>query len=146
VARALRDDPRWIGSARVWPFETGLRAPANGSVVIAEVYPSLWAVSPEAGETKDAAQVRSVARFFAERDRTGELGALFAGDPGLTQEQRNRVETEEAWTLGVTRGENSAQLPCRASLRPLPTRPSPAVRSAAPTFAIRPRSRAARLR
>jgi precorrin-8X/cobalt-precorrin-8 methylmutase len=102
VARALRDDPRWIGSARVWPFETGLRAPANGSVVIAEVYPSLWAVSPEAGETKDAAQVRSVARFFAERDRTGELGALFAGDPGLTQEQRNRVETEEAWTLGVT--------------------------------------------
>jgi precorrin-8X/cobalt-precorrin-8 methylmutase len=102
VVRALRDDPRWIGNARIWPFETGLCAPANGSVVIAEVYPSLWAVSPEAGEPKDAAQVRSVARFFAERDRAGELVSLFAGDPGLTQEQRHRVETEEAWTLGVT--------------------------------------------
>ncbi len=102
VVRALRDDLRWIGSARIWPFETGLCAPANGSVVIAEVYPSLWAVSPGAGEPKDAAQVRSVARFFAERDRAGKLATLFAGDPGLTQEQRNRVETEEAWTLGVT--------------------------------------------
>ena len=102
VVRALRDDPRWVGNARIWPFETGLRAPANGSIVIAEVYPSLWAVSPGADEPKDAAQVRSVARFFAERDRAGVLGALFAGDPSLTQEQRHRVETEEAWTLGVT--------------------------------------------
>jgi precorrin-8X/cobalt-precorrin-8 methylmutase len=102
VVRALRDDPRWIGRARIWPFETGLQAPEQGAVVIAEVYPSLWAVSPADGETKDAAQVRSVARFFAESDRTGELAALFAGDPSLTREQRNRVETEEAWTLGVT--------------------------------------------
>jgi precorrin-8X/cobalt-precorrin-8 methylmutase len=102
VVRALRDDPRWIDRTRVWPCETGLRAPADGTVVIAEVYPSLWAVSPAAGEPKDAAQVRSVARFFAERDRAGELAALFAGDPGLSPEQRSRVETEEAWTLGVT--------------------------------------------
>lgn len=102
VVRALRDDPRWRERALVWPFETGLRAPANGSVVIAEVYPSLWAVSPAAGEPKDAAQVRAVARFFAERDRTGELSAFFAGDPDLTPDQRHRVETEEAWTLGVT--------------------------------------------
>jgi precorrin-8X/cobalt-precorrin-8 methylmutase len=102
VIRALRDDPRWIDSARIWPFETGLRPPVDGRVVIAEVYPSLWAVSPAAGEPKDAAQVRSVARFFAERDRAGELDTLFGGDPGLTCEERNRVETEEAWTLGVT--------------------------------------------
>jgi precorrin-8X/cobalt-precorrin-8 methylmutase len=102
VVRALRDDPRWIDRVRIWPFETRLQAPERGTVVIAEVYPSLWAVSPAAGETKDAAQVRSVARFFSASDRTGELAALFAGDPSLTREQRHRVETEEAWTLGVT--------------------------------------------
>jgi precorrin-8X/cobalt-precorrin-8 methylmutase len=102
VVRALRDDPRWIERARIWPFETGLRAPVNETIVIAEVYPSLWAISPAEGETKDAAQVRSVARFFAERDRVGELAALFAGDPNLTKEERRRAETEEAWTLGVT--------------------------------------------
>jgi precorrin-8X/cobalt-precorrin-8 methylmutase len=102
VVRALRDDPRWVEHARIWPFETGLRAPEHGVVVIAEVYPSLWAVSPADGEPKDAAQVRSVARFFADSDRAGKLAAFFAGDPSLSREQRNRVETEEAWTLGVT--------------------------------------------
>ena len=102
VVRALRDDPRWIDQARVWPFETRLQAPEHGSIVIAEVYPSLWAVSPADGEPKDAAQVRSVARYFAASDHAGNLAALFAGDPNLTPEQRHRVETEEAWTLGVT--------------------------------------------
>ena len=100
--------------------------PSEGAVVFAEVYPSLWAVSPAAGEPKDAAQVRSVARFFAERDRAGELAALFAGDPVLTPEQRNRVETEEAWTLGVT----------AARQRPIP------VPSIAPTLSPHPASRA----
>ncbi len=102
VARALRDDPRWRGDTQVWPFETGLRPSAGARIVVAEVYPSLWAVKPGADETKDAAQVRTVARFLAERDRAGELGALFVGDPGLTSGQRSRVESEEAWTLGVT--------------------------------------------
>jgi len=102
VVRALRDDPRWDDRVRIWPFETGLRSPEDGSTVIAEVYPSLWVVSPAADEPKDAAQVREVARFFAERDRAGELAALFAGDPALTCAERDRVEAEEAWTLGVT--------------------------------------------
>jgi len=70
--------------------------------VIAEIYPSLWAVSPAPGEPKDRAQVRTVAQFLAARDHAGELAALFAGDPGLTPEERRRVEIEEAWTLGVT--------------------------------------------
>jgi len=102
IVRALRDDPRWRDRARIWPCETGLRPPEDGTIVMAEVYPSLWAVSPVADEPKDAAQVRAVARFFSERDHAGELAALFAGDPGLTHEQRQPVETEEAWTLGVT--------------------------------------------
>jgi precorrin-8X/cobalt-precorrin-8 methylmutase len=59
-------------------------------------------VSRNAGEPKDAAQVRTVARFFAERDRAGELAPMFVGDQALTREQRECVEAEEAWTLGVT--------------------------------------------
>ena len=91
VVRFLRDDARWRDQVRIWPFETGLTAQPSGRLVMAEVYPSLWSVSPVAGEPKDAAQVRTVARYFAERDHAGQLGAFFAG-----------VETEEAWTLGVT--------------------------------------------
>jgi hypothetical protein len=102
VACALRDDPRWYRQTNVWPFETGLCARFEARIVIAEVYPSLWAVSPAPDEPKDRAQVRTVARFLAERDRAGELAGLFAGDPGLDPGQRHRVETEEAWTLGVT--------------------------------------------
>jgi precorrin-8X/cobalt-precorrin-8 methylmutase len=114
IARALRDDPRWRRNTQVWPFETGLRLPVEACFVLAEVYPSLWAVKPLADETKDAAQVRAVARFLRERDRAGELAALFAGDRGLTAAQRDQVEREEAWTLGVT----------AARQRPIPAPPS----------------------
>lgn len=102
IARALRDDPRWRPRARVWPFETGLAASPDAQIVMAEVYPSLWRSVPRDGEPKDAAQVRETARFLAARDHAGELSDLFAGDARLTAEERRRVETEEAWTLGVT--------------------------------------------
>jgi hypothetical protein len=102
VVRSLRDDPRWRRQAQIWPFEMRLGSACEARIVIAEVYPSLWAVLPEPGEPKDRAQVRSVARFLAMRDGAGELAVLFVGDPGLTPDQRFRVETEEAWTLGVT--------------------------------------------
>jgi hypothetical protein len=84
----------------VWPFETGLDVPADARLVFAEVYPSLWRHGDE--QPKDKAQVRAVVKFFADRDDAGDLGRFFSGDPGLTREQRNRVEDEEAWTLGVT--------------------------------------------
>jgi len=101
VVRRLRDDPRWCGATAVWPFETGLRAPVSQRLVMAEVYPSLWRVSPGPNEPKDAAQVRDVARFLAARDAAGELLPLFGADPNLTPAQRSTIETEEAWTFGV---------------------------------------------
>jgi hypothetical protein len=100
VVRALREDARWRHQARVWPFETRLEDPADARLVFAEVYPSLWLHGDE--QPKDKAQVRAVVKFFVERDQTDDLGRFFAGDPKLTLEQRNRVEAEEAWTLGVT--------------------------------------------
>jgi precorrin-8X/cobalt-precorrin-8 methylmutase len=104
VVRALRDDPRWRDAARVWPFETGLRPPATPAIVFAEVYPSLWRkeIAKSADQPKDKAQVRFVTRLFAERDRAGQLPELFFGDPRLRADERGVVETEEAWTLGVT--------------------------------------------
>jgi hypothetical protein len=128
VVRALREDPRCRDGARIWPFETGLRAPPDGTLIMAEVYPSLWSVSPGAGEPKDAAQVRTVARHFAALDRDGALAELFAGDPDLTREQRGRVEAEEAWTLGVTaRAQRPIPVRSATALRPLRT-PAPSLR------------------
>jgi precorrin-8X/cobalt-precorrin-8 methylmutase len=122
IVRALRDYPPWRQQACVWPFETGLAGPASAQLVFAEVYPSLWQHGDE--KPKDKAQVLAVCRFFAERDRSGELATLFAGDPSLTSEQRFRVETEEAWTLGVT------------AARQRPIAVSPAAAHRAPTLTL----------
>jgi hypothetical protein len=102
VVRALRDDRRWADRARVWPFETGLGLPDDARIVFAEVWPSWWTLTPELGPPRDKAQVRTVARLFAEHDRAGGLAAWFAGDPNLSDDQRRIVTSEEAWTLGVT--------------------------------------------
>jgi precorrin-8X/cobalt-precorrin-8 methylmutase len=102
VVRRLRDDPRWAERARVWPFETGLAPPRSSAIVFAEVWPSWWKARPELGPPNDRAQVRTVAEIVAAEDRAGALATWFAGDPGLTAAERRRVETEEAWTLGVT--------------------------------------------
>ena len=117
VVRALRDDPDLAESARLWPFETGLRAPAEARIVFAEVWPSWWRkqICGDYGPPNDRAQVRTVAGIFAAADRTGELAQWFAGDPTLSDTQRRVIETEEAWTLGVTAPR-------------LPKKPSPAAR------------------
>lgn len=98
---ALRDEPRLAGRIAVWPFETGLRAPAprGGDVVIAEVYPSL--VPPDPSEAvKDAGQVRAVVQHLATHDADGTLADLFTGGD-LSADDRMAIETEEAWILGV---------------------------------------------
>ena len=118
VVRALRDDPRWAGHARIWPFETGLALPNDARIVFAECWPSWWRTEIRAGYGPpiDKAQVRSVAEIFAASDAAGEFAAWFAGDPNLTEDQRRCVETEEAWTLGVT-------APRRATAKALPSAP-----------------------
>jgi hypothetical protein len=92
---------RWRSDARIWPFETGLQESKDASVIFAEVWPSWWnwKESREPGETADRAQVRHVARIFAERDRAGELDSWFA--PPIPADRVGDVLSEEAWTLGV---------------------------------------------
>ncbi len=103
VVRRLRAA---FAEARVWPFETGwatLSADVLGdaSIVFAEVYPSLLPVTPQPGEIKDAAQVRTLAEGFQKADAAGKLAAMFAPPPGTDETLRERVESEEGWILGV---------------------------------------------
>ena len=92
------------GQAVIWPFDTGLSVP-DASVVIAEIYPSLLrtavAQRTRQGEILDAAQVRVNAEAFARLDASRGLTPLFEGDESLTAEERRRIETEEAWILGL---------------------------------------------
>jgi precorrin-8X/cobalt-precorrin-8 methylmutase len=102
----LRDDPVLAAVSCVWPFETCLRAlPARRDrdwlILHAEIYPSLLSVKSAAGEVKDAAQVRMLAAHFAALDDGEGLSPLFAGPASLTPTDRERIEFEEGWTLGV---------------------------------------------
>ncbi len=96
----------------VWPFETGLAVPRSppGTIIVAEAYPSLIPLESLKGDVKDAAQVRTLAGYFATLDASGCLAPLFCGDPSLTRLDRGRIEAEEGWVLGVTgRGAALAQ-------------------------------------
>jgi len=91
-------------TAKIWPFETGWKplTPADVSdseAVFAEIYPSLLAVKPAAGEIKDQAQVRTACEHFAGLDDKGQLGAAFG--PSKDDPRREVIEREEGWILGV---------------------------------------------
>jgi hypothetical protein len=114
--RALRNDAVLSPVSRVWPFETGLfvlpsRQNRDYLIVHAEIYPSLLPIQPTAGAVKDAVQVRTIASHFAALDDAGELSRLFAGPTDLTQDDRERIEQEEGWTLGVV---SRRQVQCTA--------------------------------
>jgi hypothetical protein len=91
---------------RVWPFEIPLakvdEAALEGvRVLVAEVLPSLNSSRPEATEIRDEAQVRSLCEALAERDASGKLNAMFAGERKLTDSQKAAVTSEEGWILGI---------------------------------------------
>lgn len=102
----LRQDPALEAHTRVWPFETGLAAPFGARpdqprIVLAEVWPSLLRPAVRAGQVKDQAQVEALAQHLARLDKAGRLARLFAGPRELNKEQRDAVEREEGWILGV---------------------------------------------
>lgn len=100
IIKRLRD----ARQVKLWPFETGWKplAPADleeTDAVFTEIYPSLFATKPNAGEIKDQAQVRGACERFAALDEKGQLGALFG--PSKDDPRRETVEREEGWILGV---------------------------------------------
>ncbi len=100
IIKRLRDER----AAKLWPFETGWKplAPADldgVDAIFAEIYPSLFATKPNAGEIKDQAQVRGACERFAALDEKAQLGALFG--PAKEDARRDAVEHQEGWILGV---------------------------------------------
>ena len=98
----LRRDPRLVDRCRVWPFETGFGTERiggePGSVVLAEIWPSMFPIT-SAESVRDAAQVDSMVRLLRAVDRSGELAAWLT--PSLSSEERRVALAEEGWTLGV---------------------------------------------
>lgn len=84
----------------IWPFTTGLRAPDTGpgSIVVVEVWPSLWPMEIPPGDVRDAVQVESVAGRLRSLDQSGGLRTLFA--PCVAPATLGDVLTEEGWILG----------------------------------------------
>ncbi|MBC7769699.1 MAG: cobalamin biosynthesis protein CbiG [Phycisphaerales bacterium] len=100
VVKRLRDARK----AKLWPFETGWKPlnaadVADADAVFGEIYPSLYAAKPNAGEIKDQAQVRGACERFNALDEKGQLGAMFG--PAKDDLRREIVEREEGWILGV---------------------------------------------
>lgn len=101
VMESLRgSDPARV---HVWPFTTGLAAPdlAVGDTVVVEVWPSLLDPPIPAGRVRDAVQVESLARVFADVDRMGQLVDWFS--PRLAQTEVAAVVGEEGWVFGARR-------------------------------------------
>ncbi len=91
---------------RIWPFEIPLAKLNDAAlegvrVLVAEVLPSLNSARPEATEIRDEAQVRSACEALAERDASGKLGAMFAGESRLSDSQKGKIISEEGWILGI---------------------------------------------
>jgi hypothetical protein len=87
------------GSVEVWPLTTGLAVPRvpAGTAVLAETWPTGFAVDLPAHWIRDAAQVHGVALALREADRVGGLAEWFA--PPLPAATRAVVEAEEGWVL-----------------------------------------------
>jgi precorrin-8X/cobalt-precorrin-8 methylmutase len=103
--QTLRHHPVLAPYSRVWPFETGFTAqpvaPDGPCVLHAEIWPSLAPLAT--GFTiKDAAQVAGTARWLAEMDAAGTLGALFDVPIGISDTERAICCAEEGWILGAS--------------------------------------------
>lgn len=97
---------RHPGRVAVWPTTTGLTVPepTAGSVVIAEVWPSMMdpvAADPREDReiVRDEAQVRATVAWMARLSASGALAACFA--PHVPDSVRADAEREEGWVLGV---------------------------------------------
>jgi hypothetical protein len=91
---------------KVWPFETGWKAPADADLAGAEalaveVKIGLVPAQPLPGEAKELAPVRALAERIAKLDEAGKLGAAFAPPPGTPAGEVEAVEREEGWILNV---------------------------------------------
>ncbi|MEO1703466.1 MAG: precorrin-8X methylmutase [Pseudomonadota bacterium] len=89
------------GAAGVWPFQTCFTEDLSKPICIAEIYPSLFPVTEQPGEVRDAAQVRTLATQFAELDAADLLRPLLSRPADMGDEEADAVLTEEGWIVGA---------------------------------------------
>jgi hypothetical protein len=88
---------RWRVPVHFWPFDGWL--PAEGSSMVAEVYPSLWSKNYPAGKrTPDQHDAYSSARWMRETDSAGYWEEFL--HPLLSASERPQAEVE-GWILGI---------------------------------------------
>lgn len=93
---------RFRDRLQVWPLETGF-APPSAPIALAEIYPSMMTVSPAPRQTKDEAQVRTLALHYAGLDAEGLLESAMRGPDDLPETERAGVLREEGWVLAQER-------------------------------------------
>lgn len=91
----------------VWPFETDFAAalPPPPSVVMAEIFPSLFPLFPRPGEIRDEAQVRTVVQLCRHLDKRGALQRFLSAPEALDPSARAEVLSEEGWIMGLGHGD-----------------------------------------
>ncbi|MEM7460141.1 MAG: hypothetical protein AAF331_11800 [Pseudomonadota bacterium] len=97
----LRDS---LPGSQIWPFETGFKpltpeALIDTRCVLAEVYPSTVPVTPNAGETLDEAQVRTLSKHLESLDSAGKLASAFGPPDTLSSSEIAEITCEEGWIL-----------------------------------------------
>lgn len=94
----------------VWPFSHGLCRPVvrPGSLVVAEVWPSLLPFDVDERAVRDETQVITTARWLADADGRGDLAPMF--EPSIGAASRQAVTVEEGWVLGVDAPSNGAMV------------------------------------
>ncbi len=92
---------RFRDRIEVWPFTTGFRSPQldAGSIVVAEVWPSMLDIGEAGDRVRDAAQVSATARWMADTDATDGFEALFSLE--MSPEVAAAAVAEEGWVLGA---------------------------------------------
>lgn len=97
--QSLREDLALKGHLAIWPFETRFADDLSKPVVIAEIYPSIFAVEKGEDEVKDCAQVRTVVQAFSEADAQDEFAYCLSCPDELKGIDRAAVEREEGWIV-----------------------------------------------
>lgn len=101
MARLQKLRTRFKCQCAIWPFETKWDARLDAPIVIAEIYPSMIDPEYKAGDVKDAAQVRTLAKTYASLDRQGRFRTLISRPAGLSASDNRKVLAEEGWIVGA---------------------------------------------
>lgn len=109
---ALRRHPVLGPDIAVWPFETDFERRLDRPILLAEIYPSLFAPMPGI-VPRDRAQVETCVTRYAGFDVAGELATFLAAPAGLDPARRAIALSEEGWIAGV--GQSALSQPAGAA-------------------------------